>query len=97
MNGAPRGSSSIGLYVAAARIGVGIGFVSPLAWFVIRYWWAYRTTDGLVVVLAQGVIAGVAEAVEYTLTHPVESLLYSAGMYLLWIFAFGRAHRRRRH
>ncbi|MGV9748320.1 hypothetical protein ACWDTG_25955 [Rhodococcus zopfii] len=95
MTGTEREPSNITSYVVAARIGVGIAFIAPMLWFIVRYWWTYRTMDGLLAVLAQGAIAGVAATIEYALTNPVESLLYSIGMYLLWIFALGRGRRRK--
>lgn len=83
-------SSNARSFVLAARIGVGIAFVAPLIWFIAQYWWTYRTSDGLLAVLARGAVGSVAATIEYALTNPVESLLYAVGMYLLWIFAFGR-------
>ncbi|AUM20278.1 hypothetical protein [Rhodococcus ruber] len=96
MSGTGRRPSAVRSYLVAARIGVGIAFVAPILWFVARYWWAYRTTDGIPTVLAQGMIAGIAATIEYALTNPAESLLYSIGMYLLWIFAVGRNHHHRK-
>lgn len=93
MTGTDRRHSDVRSYLLAARIGVGIAFVAPLLWFVARYWWTYRTTDGILTVLVQGMISGAAATIEYALTNPVESLLYSVVMYVLWIFAFGRHHR----
>lgn len=60
MSGTGRRPSAVRSYLVAARIGVGIAFVAPILWFVARYWWAYRTTDGIPTVLAQGMIAGIA-------------------------------------
>lgn len=97
MSGTDRRHSELRSYLVAARIGVGIAFVAPILWFVARYWWTYRTTDGILTVLVQGIVSGIAATIECALTNPVESLLYGVVMYLLWIFAFGSTrhdHRR---
>jgi len=78
-----------GSRLAAARFGVAVALLAPLAWFA-GSWLAHGgSASGLAVALASGALQAVVDLLAYALAHPLSVIVYLIVISLVTRFAIG--------
>lgn len=73
---------------------MGVVLLMPVLHLAALHVWHEHTLDGLPAAFAVAVFTGAVDTVDAALSEPGRAAVYTAVVWLLWRFAFGRPGRR---